>query len=202
MSTPIPSSQEGSDPQASESRTAPLGIPTQLRLARMFRKRSTRLGYLFFLQNQGRLSPGQHLFLMREQDQVRLEELHSAILLFEKLVASQRATARAKKDIEYTLNRTPHLDSKSVQREQRRIGVGYRDKGSLRPKHEDRLVLPRMWWSEDIAPALWTIPETPRWLTTDEVFTGKGGSHILQEIALLQIVNNPILVHPCLMKTN
>lgn len=190
MSEHLSLSQEGTSTPAADSRTTPPGTPTQLSLVKMFRKRSVRLGYLLFLQNQGRLSPGQHLFLLREQDSVKLEELERAIDLFGKLVASPRSAARAMKDIEYVLSHCPSLDLKSRRREQRRIGVGYRDKGSLRLPHESRKVLPRMWWSQDIAPALWTVPLEPRWLTTGEVFSGPSYLRHIQELALLQVANN------------
>jgi len=190
MSEHLSHSRENINSQTADSRTTPPGTPTQLSLIKMFRKRSTRLGYLMFLQNQGRLSPGQLLFLLREQDSIRLEELESAIDLFGKLVASPRSAARASKDIEYVQSHCPSLDLKSRRREQRRIGVGYRDKGSLRLPHESRLVPPRMWWSSDIAPALWTVPQEPRWLTTEEVYSGPSYLRNLTELALLQLVNN------------
>jgi len=104
-------------------------------------------------------------------------------------VLSRRSAARAETELEYVRSRCPTLASKSVQREQRRIGVGYRDKGSLSPEHGQRLQ-PRAWWSEDIAPALWTPPETPTWLTTGEVFAGPSDLRHIQELALLQILNN------------
>jgi hypothetical protein len=190
MSEHLSHSQEDQVPHAKDSRTTPLDTPTQLSLVKMFRKRAVRLGYLMFLQNRGRLSPGQLLFLLREQDSIRLEELESAITLFGKLVASPRSAARAHRDIEYTLMNCPSLDLKSRRREQRRIGVGYRDKGSLRLPHEDHKVLPRMWWSTDIAPALWTVPQEPRWLTTGEVYMGPSYLRTIQELALLQVLNN------------
>jgi len=177
--------------RVTDSRTTPRGIPTQ-RKAGKEPRRSTRLGYLLFLQSKGRLSPGQQAFLMELQKRVKLEELERAAELLRRLLVSQRSAARAEKELQETLAWCPVLDSKSIRREQRRIGVGYRDKGSLRQPHEDHTAEPRSWWSEDIAPALLSPPEEPRWITAEEV-VGRSGYNILQELALKQlVVNSPV----------
>lgn len=157
--------------------------------ARQGTKRSTRLGFLLVLQFLGELSEGQHRFLLREQSQVKLEELHRAIDLFGRLLASPRSLARSRAALDEALSGCPHLDAKSVLREQRRIGVGYRDKGSLRPPHQRRLVSGRSWWSEDIAPALLSVPEEPRWISADEVF-GEDRYSVIQELALRTLLIN------------
>jgi hypothetical protein len=143
-------------------RNAPRGTPTKRKLAGM--RRRTELGYLFFLQYRGCLSPGQWAYLMGLQKRVSSEELDSSIQLFGRLIKSPRSSARARKEIEQLLARTPSLNPKSIRREQRRIGVGYRDKGALRLSHEDHQAPPRSWWWEDIAQILhlsgdWMISE-------------------------------------------
>jgi hypothetical protein len=91
---------------------------------------------------------------MKVQRMVCEAELQHAIDLFRKLIVSQRSQARAEKELQKVLARTPSLSPKLILREQRRIGVGYRDKGSLRFSHEDHEVPPRVWWWEDIAQIL------------------------------------------------
>lgn len=178
------------DPQGIDGRTAPLGSPTQSKTGKDSLRRSTRLGFLFYLQHLQELSEGQLRFLRKEQGTLKLSELQRAIHLYEALSASRRAQARAKKALEKLKQDCPSLQSKSIRREQRRIGVGYRDKGSLRQPHEDHTVSPRMWWSEDIAPALIQPPGEPRWITAEEVF-GPERYEYLQELALRQILRSP-----------
>jgi hypothetical protein len=137
-------------------RSTPLGTPTRRTSAGM--RRRTELGFLLFLQYQAKLSPGQWAYLLGLQRKSTSEEIDSAIGLFRALLASQRSQARARKDLEKVLSSTPSLSPKSVRREQRRIGVGYRDKGTLRLPHQDHQVQPRSWWWEDIAPILHLSP--------------------------------------------
>jgi hypothetical protein len=169
-------------------RNTPLGTPTQRMLTGM--RRRTELGLLFVLQYQAKLSPGQWAYLLGLQRKVSSEELESAIRLFGRLLASQRSLARAHKDLEKILARTPHLNSKSIRREQRRIGVGYRDKGVLRRSHENHDVTPRSWWSEDIAQILhlssdWMISK--RLLTEEDL--AKGGTTVQASIKTVQARN-------------
>jgi hypothetical protein len=145
-----------------DGRSTPPGTPTNRKVAGM--RRRTELGYLLYLQYQAKLTPGQWAYLLGLQRRVNSEELDSSIELFGKLTKSSRAVARAQKDLKKILARTPHLNPKSIRREQRRIGVGYRDKGTLRLPHEDHQVSPRTWWWEDIAQILhlsgtWMISE-------------------------------------------
>lgn len=146
-------------------------------------KTSTFLGYLLFLQRNKSLSEDQERFLLKLQAKVKFEELQSAILLLQKLLASPRAAARSKEDLELALRKCGRLPAKSSRPEVRRIGVGYRDKGSLRPKHKPPAVPGLMWWSEDIDPALLHKPEEPCWITAEELFGPERYDHI-QELAL------------------
>jgi len=152
MSNTTRSSIEEQVPHENFGRSTPLGTPTQRKLAGI--RRSVELGYLLFLQYQAKLSPGQWAYLLGLQRRVQLQELNSAISLFNRLLASERSSARAQKDLQILLARTPHLSPKLIRREQRRIGVGYRDKGTLRQPHEDHKVPPRIWWWEDICSIL------------------------------------------------
>jgi hypothetical protein len=165
MSTNTPASKVKSiknDLTREDGRSAPLGTPTQRKLTGI--RRRTELAYLLVLQYQAKLSPGQWAYLQNLQRRVSLEELESAVVLFGKLLASARSLARAQKELQRTQERTPLLNSKFIQREKRRIGVGYRDKGTLRLPHEDHSVTPRSWWWEDISLLFhlssdWMFPE-------------------------------------------
>lgn len=146
-------------------------------------KTSTFLGMLLFLQRNNRLSEDQERFVLKLQGKVKFEELQSAIELLRRLTESPRAAARASQDLEACLRKCGRLPAKSRPAENRRIGVGYRDKGSLRPKHKPHAEAGLQWWSEDLQPALLHPPEEPRWITAEELF-GKDHYDPIQELAL------------------
>lgn len=146
-------------------------------------KTSSFLGYLLFLQRNKQLSEDQERFLLKLQGKVKFEELEAAILLLKKLLGSPRSAARSKEDLELALRKCGRLPAKSRTPEVRRIGVGYRDKGSLRPKHRPPAVPGLCWWSEDLDPALLQKPEEPRWITAEELF-GRERYDPIQELAL------------------
>jgi len=148
------------------------------------------LGFLLFLQAQGELSEGQCRFVLRLQAKLNLDQIQCALRLVTKLAKSPRSLARARKELERVRVTCPSLPDKSIRREQRRVGVGYRDKGACRPSHRPVTERPDLvWWSEDIAPALLEVPEEPRLITAEELF-GKDRYNVLQELALLQLVRN------------
>lgn len=154
--------------QSSETdgRTTPLDTPTQRKLAGY--RLSTQFGFMLYLQYEARLSEGQWAYLMMVQRRLKFEELQRALTLFQGLVSSKRVQARAAGDLQHTLTRMPSLSPKLVRREQRRIGVGYRDKGSLRQPHEDHQADPRLWWWEDICSILHL---TPDWIVPEDLVT-------------------------------
>lgn len=149
-------------------------------------KTSTFLGYLLFLQRNKQLSDTQERFVLRLQAKVKLEELTSAIKLLVGLTESPRAAARAKSDLELAKERCGRIEAKSIRQEQRRIGVGYRDKGSLRPTHRAKEVPGLQWWSDDLHPALLHPPEEPTWITAEELF-GRERYDPIQELALISV---------------
>jgi hypothetical protein len=169
--------------QREVGRSAPLGTPTQRKLTGI--RRSVELGFLLVLQYQAKLSPGQWAYLMVLQRRVKLEELESSIELFRRLLSSKRSLARSEKDIQKVLARTPSLSPKLILREQRRIGVGYRDKGTLRLPHQDHDAPPRLWWWEDIAPSLHLslTEDSPQdFLTEEDLVSPKGPPGSVLEI--------------------
>lgn len=169
----------------------PCLVPRNHQVERRKLRRSTRLAYLFQLEEEGRLSEGQMRFLVQLQASVNWHELERARELYEKLKESPRSFARSSKEREMVWQTTPALDAKSPGGEIRRIGVGYRDKGSLRPLHErgrnEGVAI--LGWSEDLAPFLLFQVEEPRWITTEEVFGPERYSPI-QELALRQALMN------------
>lgn len=133
-------------------------------------KRSKYLGMLLFLQETQQLTEDQLRFVRQLQGRCKFTELVTAIELCRKLKESGRSAARARVELERIRQDCPRLSAKSVLREERRIGVGYKDKGALKLPHEDHETPPRMWWSADIDSGLLEKPEEPRWITSDELF--------------------------------
>lgn len=153
-------------------------------------KPAVHLAFLWILQEESRLSPGQLRFLRSLQGRLRVQELERAIELHKKLKSSPRALARSKLIRANVLRCTPSWDESTFRaREARRIGVGYRDKGSLRQSHRPRPLGSRAWWSEDIAPALLLRPEEPRWISTEELF-GLERHSDMQELAFHAFIQN------------
>jgi len=135
-------------------------------------RRSVRFALLLILKEEGKLSEGQIRTLVRIQSVLREEELRSAEELYRKLRSSPRSYARSRLDFERVRINTPSTQSKSTHLpEGRRIGVGYRDKGALRPSHRPREVSPRMWWSDEIGLLFryYTKEVEPRWITSEEL---------------------------------
>ena len=157
-------------------------------------KRSTFLGYLLYLQRQKRLGEGQERYLLQLQSKVNLDELQAAVRLMMALAQSPRSAARAEQDLRAIQSRTPNLPAKSILPEQRRIGVGYRDKGSLRPKHKPRPEAGVAWWSEDLPLLEKNTPEEPRWITAEELY-GPEMYEITQELAFMAVLSQTSLTH-------
>lgn len=152
----------------------PVAVPRSRK--RKAPRKSVQLGFLLILSEEGELSEGQIRFVIKLQGKMKLEELLSAQELYLRLRRSPRSKARSRKEQEEILRRTPSLEAKSILREKRRIGVGYRDKGALRPPHRPRFE-GRIFWSEDIPG--FSLPEkngeqeNPRWISAEELFEAK-----------------------------
>jgi hypothetical protein len=143
-------------------------------------RRSVQVALLLILKEEGKLSEGQIRTLIRIQSTLREEELSRVEELYRKLRSSPRSYARSRKDFEEVLLRTSSTPPKSkLLPEGRRIGVGYRDKGALRPSHRPRAVAPRMWWSEDIRilHQYYCPGEDPRWITSEELHGWRQRDH-------------------------
>lgn len=165
-------------------RDTPRGNPN---LKRERLKKSTYLAYLWFLQRSKLLTEGQGRYLLQLQSKIKLSELESAVEKLRRISESPRSAARSRGDLEYVKRVCPDLPAKLILREPRRIGIGYRDKGTLRPLHKPVPVPGFQWWSEDLAPFLFNPPEEPQWISSGELFGKEGYDHV-QLLALMQVV--------------
>lgn len=152
-------------------------------------KPSTYLGMLLFLSEQKQLVEDQLRFVRKLQGKLRFSELEKAIELCKKLKESPRSAARARVELERLTRECPRISSKSIIPEQRRIGVGYKDKGALRLSHEDHDAPSRSWWSEDIEFLLLDKPEEPTWITSEQLF-GMDQKNDMQRLIMLQFIQN------------
>lgn len=136
-------------------------------------RKAVRLGYLLVLKELKFLSEGQITTMMEFQSKLNLDEVLSAQELYISLMNSPRAFARARQDLKKVLVECRAAPSKSNRPEIRRIGVGYRDKGALRPSHKPRPVT-RVIWDQDIpvgSHSPWAdSEESPRWISAEELF--------------------------------
>jgi hypothetical protein len=100
---------------------------------------SRKLGYLPGLSEEGpcwNLSLEQRQFIGRLQSRLNLEQIQAA----ERFAHRIASEPRIRGSLEFHLRRqVPRLAPPPRQEEKRRIGVGYRDKGTLRPRHKPRL---------------------------------------------------------------
>lgn len=165
----------------------PRSVPRASHKEERRQKKSVFLGYLLYLQREKRLGEGQERYLLQLQAKVNLEELLSAVKLMQALAQSPRSAARAEQDLKAVQSRTPSLPAKSTLPEQRRIGVGYRDKGSLRPKHKPRPEAGVAFWSEDLPLLEKNTPEEPRWITAEELY-GPEMYDTIQELAFMAVL--------------
>lgn len=172
----------------------PRSVSRTLRRVKGQRK-STEVAFLWILQERGELTEGQILYVLKVQSTLKLEEFQRALELKARIELSPRSLARSRGLLERARQSTPALDPKSTRREIRRIGVGYRDKGTLRPHHRPREEGPLQIWSEDLGNFLQEVPEEPGWISAEELFGPKQYSPMLELFirALAQMKNpNPI----------
>jgi len=177
MSNVTSTSQDPSDPASlpdrQDGRNPPPGNPpkdgfTELRGMRD----STRYGILlYFMRNSDEwpLSDGQILWIVYRARKLSLAELLRAGQFSGELIKDKQVFKRVFKQIKETYFRVPSLDPKRIP-EKRTIGIGYRDKGSLRPLHQQRRIGEEVFWDEDIAYLLPLNHKIEgRWITAEEV---------------------------------
>jgi len=119
-------------------------------------RESTKYGILlYFLSNSEEwpLSRGQVLWIVYRSRKLHESELLRAGQFSETLSTNSVVKQRMFKQITELYYRVPSLDPKRIP-EKRTIGIGYRDKGSLRPLHEQRNIGEETYWDEDLLSVL------------------------------------------------
>jgi len=175
--TPQPSDILPSDSPSVEKdgRQPRRGNPPRLNVSSL--KRSRKL-VLFWLRREFESNLGENYLakVTEYQSRLKLEELESALELYSKLIVDPRGRSRFL--AQYREVRIPRLQE-TRKDEIRRIGVGYRDKGSLRPHHtKGRDLGEEVIWAEDIKFLLPPDLDLARWITRKEVLELCGGLHI------------------------
>lgn len=113
---------------------SPALYPQRVQLSRA--SRSIRLGALLYFAAHNTLESGQREWIARFQSRLNLDEIQKAISFMHLLTTNPRARARFEGQFQI---RVPFSGPRPKRPEQRRIGVGYRDKGSLREIHRPAL---------------------------------------------------------------
>jgi len=133
-------------------------------------RESTKYGILLFLLQSGHeLSDGQRLWIVYRSRKFSEAELLRSAELSLRLLQDDILRTRMRWEIRKIHHSVPSLNPKNLP-EKRRIGIGYRDKGALRPLHRNRVLGERAFWDEDIQYLLPLTHEvTGRWITADEV---------------------------------
>lgn len=191
MNTPIP---RDANPRESifQGRMAdtprPVGVPFQGFRNLSGMSEATRYGILLFLlwSPEHELSEEQVLWIVYRARKLSEAELLKSGRLFEKLASNEISRQGLKREIAETYSRVPRLYPKQIP-EKRRIGVGYRDKGALRPLHRSRALGERVFWDEDI---LYLLPldyeAVGRWISADEVLNLVQMDHLNLALSTIQ----------------
>lgn len=109
------------------SRTPHPCIPSQIREIWRGLKKGTRLGLFLYLQAHNSLDDRQCEYIAHFQAKLNLSEIQSALKFMHVLTTNPRIRARIWAD-SFSV---PFYRPRPNRRDQRRIGVGYKDKGSL-----------------------------------------------------------------------
>jgi len=162
-------------------RTACRGTPSQIvNLARNLKK-STRLSVYLYIIAHNKVEDRQREFVANFQAKLNLDEIQSALKFLHSLTTNPRLRARMRipESQELVLRLIPFQRPRPKAPEQRRIGVGYRDKGSLpkrsRPEWDKDNTLWVGYFSQQRETALWDYnilrdpPEDPERKTTEDM---------------------------------
>ena len=202
MDTPISREPdpEGIVPQgrmADTPRSLAAPIPGFLNLKGL--RQSTRYGILLYLMQSPdySLSNEQRLWIIYRARKLSEAELLRAGRFSDDLNSRQDIRKRMRKDIEETFIRVPRLLPKQIP-EKRRIGIGYRDKGALRPLHQKRILGERVFWDEDVQYMLpLTYTSVGKWISADEVVSQTGNDllnlvlHTIQSMCSSKVFSSP-----------
>jgi hypothetical protein len=178
-----------------DGRNPPPGNPPKEGFTRVNKgmRESTKYGILlFFLTNQFQwpLSNGQVLWIVYRSRKLSEAELLRSGRLSLELTNSEQARKRLDNQIRRLYYTVPALNPKLLP-EKRTIGIGYRDKGSLRPLHEQRGKEGVSFWDEDIVyllPLDYKIEG--KWISAEEVISLVGVEPLI--LATLQVQNQTL----------
>lgn len=156
-------------------------------------KKSTYYGILLYIMSEFAedISPEQRAWIVYYSRKLSIAELLKASNFSSKLRTEQNTLQRTLNEIQRIRRRIPRLEPLNLP-EGRRIGIGYRDKGALRPLHEKRVIGERCFWDEDLRAILpFSYEIEGKWITANEVNSLVGENHL--ELALRQLL---VKYHP------
>lgn len=147
---------------------------------------------LLFLSDRQRwpLSDDQIFWIVYQSRKLNELQLLKAGRFHQSVLMKETTFSRLRRDIEKIYLSVPSLSPKRIP-EKRRIGIGYRDKGALRPLHLKRIIGTESWWGEDIEYLLPIEVEKDRFYTAEEVRSLTGENHL--ELALKSVRENSLL---------
>lgn len=142
-------------------------------------KKSTYCGILLYILVEYRkdLTDNQVAWIIHFSGKLSIQELLKASELSSKLITEENTLRRSQPEIERIRRNVPSLQ-KSKYPEKRRIGIGYRDKGALRPLFQKRELGVETFWDEDLKFLLPLSYEVVgKWITAEEVIALVGVNH-------------------------
>jgi len=156
-----------------DGRQPPRGRPSESQTSRGgILKKSTYYGILLYILSESRedLTSEQVAWIVYYSRKLNQEQLLRAGTFSSKLRTDEETLRRTQIEIKRIRSRIPSLRNFRP-KEPRRIGTGYHDKGSLRPRHRPRPEGERVFWSQDFR---WMTPLTEeeiegKWITALEV---------------------------------
>jgi len=154
-------------------------------------KKSTYYGILLYILDKHRqgLSENQILWIIYYSRKLEETQFSKSIKIYNSLIQSPDFFLRMSYHVERIRKNVPRLEPKILP-EQRRIGTGYHDKGSLRPLHERRNFGEYVVWDEDITYLLpFDYQVRGTWLTAEEVVELTGVDQLQLVLRQLELKN-------------
>jgi len=151
--------------------------------------KSIHLAYLLFITQDStrELSQFQLSWISHFASKLDENQLYRAFNFFQELGKNEHLLQRTLPMINEAHRRVPR-DGPPI-REKRRIGIGYRDKGALRPLYQKREFGEESFWDGDIVSFLpFSYEVQGRWITTSEVKSLTGEIHF--ELLVSQLRSN------------
>jgi len=134
-------------------------------------KKSTYYGILLYIMSEFSkdLSSEQRAWIVYYSRKLSIAELLKATNFQAKLSSEEKTLERTMHEIKRIRSRIPRLENLSLP-EPNRIGIGYRDKGALRPLTKKREIGEDSFWSDDVKSVFPSLQESEgKWITANEV---------------------------------